>query len=1205
MIRPRDRHLDSDELDALIALRAKGVVRSGRISEQAAEDARRHVESCQDCERKVRMHSFVQSELEWRRAGAGKTPGTACVDESQWVRVAAGLLPERETRELMQHAAQCGHCGPLLRDAAEALDETATAAEETVLAHLDNAQPEWQSRMAKRLSESARLSPAVKSRVPSSGRLFRRRGFAFGVAAALLVVAGWFIMRAFRTASPEQLLAESYTERRTIEARIPGAKYAPLRVERGGENSNLSKPPSLLKAEAEIAENLQKYPNDPRWLEARARADLLDGNDDSAIKGLLQALEARPDSPALLADLGTAYFLRAQSLDRPADYGNAIESLSKALSKSPDDSIALFNRALASQAMFFYTQAQEDWEHYLRVDPQGDWADEARKKLEEVKAKQKARDQGQAQPLASTASVAAADANLRAAIGDRIEDYMKAGVSEWLPQAYPVEEPDAKNRDAARAALRVLADIAATQHGDLWLKDFLAEASSRDFPRAVKGLSDAIQANETADTTRAGNSAREAASLFFTAGNSAGVLRARLESLAALNIAQDGHRCAEAGKKLLQDVGDRPYRWLRIQLNIEAGSCWWLNENLGESRRRYLAALSEARDTGFQQIAMRAQNHFSGLLAASGDFVGAWKTARSGLATFWSGSYPDVRGYNFYYDLYEASRVEDLPHTQIAAWQDGLRLGEVSPDLAQRAMAHAAMGSAAEKAEMPQLAEKEFARASELFVASPQIESTRVAQLEAETRLAGVEVQRGNAERAVQRLRPLQSEVDALSDNFLAILFSTNLGEAEARLGDWDSGERDLHKAVVLAERQVSTAADDKSRLEIARQSSAAYRALVQRQLRKGDAQGAFDLWERYRGISLPASSQRSFRVAAPVTGVLVHMTSFAPALRNATVISYAVLPQGMAVWVADNRGISASWAEGQSVAITKVATRFRQLCADPRSDRADLLKTARSLYDLLILPIREHLAADRTLIAEPDDVLAGVPFEALLDENGHYLGEKSPILTSLGMYSWAASRPALSITEDAPTLIAAVPRSDADLSSQPLPDAVLEGQNVARYFRRRNLIESDAATGQQILLHLANAAVFHFAGHAINTSQQTGILASDALLPASLFKRSSLAQMQLAVFSACETQNGSTGGFDDADSLVRVFLQAGVPHVLASRWNVDSAATRQFMDVFYRSLLSGDSVPLAVHRSQQALRSQSVTSHPYYWSAFNAFGVS
>lgn len=1208
MTRPRDRHLDSDELEALVALDAAGVVRFGQISEQAAEDARRHVESCQDCERKVRMHSSVQSQLERQRTNAESTPGPApgkdCLDGREWVRVAAGLLPEQRTRELMRHAAQCGHCGPLLRNAAEALDDAPTPAEETVLARMSSSRPEWQSRMADRLNESTQPLPVIEPRTARSSRFVRSRLLAYAAAATLLVVAGWFAMRALRDPSPEQLLAEAYTERRTMEARIPGAKYAPIRVERGVGDSNLNKPPSLLRAEAEIAENLQKYPNDPRWVEARARADMLDGNFDSAIKEALRALETQPDSASLLTDLGTAYFLRAQSADRSVDYGNAIESFSKALRQTPDEPIALFNRALAGEAMFFYSQAQQDWEHYLRVDPRGEWADEARKKLEEVKAKPKNREQSRVQPLASPGSIAAADANLRAAIGERIEDYMKVGVSEWLPQAYPVEQADSKNIEEARSGLRVLADIAVTQHGDAWLRDLLTKNSAKEFPRAVSDLSDTIRANETADTVRAHNSANEAAALFLTMGSAAGERRAEFESLLASNTDQDGRGCEQAGKKLWEDGGDRQYPWLHIQANIEIGSCSWLNENLGEARRRYLAALAEARSNSFQQIALRAQDHLSGLLAASGDFGAAWKSARDGLVMFWSGSYPDVRGYNFYYDLYEASRIEDLPHTQIAAWQDGLRLGESSPDLAQRAMAHAAMGSAAEKAAMPQLAEKEFVRAGELFATSPQIASTRVAQLEAETRLAGVELQRGDAQRALGRLRPLQSAVEQLSDNFLAILFSTNLGEVEASLGDWESGERDLHKAVALAERQISTVSDDKSRMEIVGQSSAAYRALVQRQLLKGDADGAFDLWERYRGISLPPNYLRAgSRPALPAE--LLHMTSFTPSLTKATVISYAFLPRGMVVWVADNRGVNFSWTEGHNGQITKLATRFRELCADPRSDHADLLRTSRFLYDLLILPVRTHFAADRTLVAEPDGVLEGIPLEALFDESGHFLGEKNPILTSPGMYSWAASRPVLPITDDAPTLIAAVPRSDADFSSQPLPDVLLEGQNVAKYFRRPNVLESDSATGQQILSHLSGAAVFHFAGHAMNTSQQAGILASDTLLAPSLFKRSALAEMQLAVFSACETQDGPAAGFNDANSLVRVFLQAGVPNVLASRWNVDSAATRQFMDLFYRSLLSGDSVPLAVHRAQQALRSQSVTSHPYFWSAFNAFGVS
>jgi tetratricopeptide (TPR) repeat protein len=90
-----------------------------------------------------------------------------------------------------------------------------------------------------------------------------------------------------------------------------------------------------LKVEALIGENLTKHPNDPAWLEAKARADLLDGNYESAIRSLQRALEAQPDSPQLLTDPGSAYFLRAKSADRALDYGNAIEYPGKALARSP------------------------------------------------------------------------------------------------------------------------------------------------------------------------------------------------------------------------------------------------------------------------------------------------------------------------------------------------------------------------------------------------------------------------------------------------------------------------------------------------------------------------------------------------------------------------------------------------------------------------------------------------------------------------------------------------------------------------------------------------------------------------------------------------------------------------------------------------------------------------------------------------------
>jgi len=162
----------------------------------------------------------------------------------------------------------------------------------------------------------------------------------------------------------------------------------------------------------------------------------------------------------------------------------------------------------------------------------------------------------------------------------------------------------------------------------------------------------------------------------------------------------------------------------------------------------------------------------------------------------------------------------------------------------------------------------------------------------------------------------------------------------------------------------------------------------------------------------------------------------------------------------------------------------------------------------------------------------------------------------------------------------------------------------VADAFNGAHLLAGNAATVSAVLSQLSGVSIFHFAGHAISSPQQSGLLLFDGVLSADSLKQKSLSSMQLAVFSACDTQNGYDGGLFDADSVAGVFLRAGVPHIVASRWNVDSAATRQFMNLFYRALLSGDAVSDSIHEAQIGLRSTPGMAHPFYWSAFTAFGA-
>jgi CHAT domain-containing protein len=93
-------------------------------------------------------------------------------------------------------------------------------------------------------------------------------------------------------------------------------------------------------------------------------------------------------------------------------------------------------------------------------------------------------------------------------------------------------------------------------------------------------------------------------------------------------------------------------------------------------------------------------------------------------------------------------------------------------------------------------------------------------------------------------------------------------------------------------------------------------------------------------------------------------------------------------------------------------------------------------------------------------------------------------------------------------------------------------------------------------------------------------------------------------VFSACQTEGENEVEDSGAESLAESFLNEGVPHVIATRWNVDSSEAAEFMKQFYSQLLAGKSVSEAMHSEQLAMLRQPASSHPYYWATFKLRGT-
>jgi CHAT domain-containing protein/tetratricopeptide (TPR) repeat protein len=1221
LTRPLERHLDSDELDALVSSQETGV------SEQAIKEAERHVESCQDCHRKVQVHKSVQSEI-LRMGGSSDMPsGSNCVADTEWLNVAAGLLPEAKTRELMKHAAQCGHCGPLLRTAVETLSDEATPDEETLVTSLRSARPEWQGRMAETLRATAKPRPTKEKRTSWLGGFSSWRQSAFVVATvALIVAAGWFGARMLYPRSPEKLLAQAYTERRTLEVRVPGAKYAPLRVERSNGGSDVDKPESLLKAEELIGENLRKLPNDPTWLQAKARADLLDGNYDSAIKTLQRALEAQPDSPQLLADLGAAYFVRARSAERPIDYGNAIDSLGKALAKSPDDPVALFNRALACEQMFLYTQAVDDWEHYLRLDPQGEWADEARRRLTALKQKLQQHARSEAESLLTPAEIANSDINdagLRDKIDARVEEYLHVAITEWLPQTFPLSAFAGASRKS-QTALLLLAEILRQRHDDSWLADLLSNSTDAPFPGALEALSVALKADERGDYSAARNSAHRAAQLFRAGANPAGELRAQAEEVYSNHLLWEGKRCISLLDSMDERLRRTDYAWVRAQMSLERSNCADLLGDEGTYQNSIGEGLREAQTHYYPSLFLRGLG-FQALSAASiGDSSSDFSLVSKGLALFWSGRVDLMKGYNLYYDLDTAADNLHLQDFQVVLWREATALIDRHPDVLLRAMAHRWYGNAAYVANMTGLASAEFSKASELFAASPQTVATTRDHMDAEVWLANIEIRQGDVEQAATRLQRVKSILDGAPSFDPEIGYYSAQAEIAMRKADSATTESALRSAIFLAEWALNSFPSERARHQWADQTRKAYRDVVEWKLRQGDANSALELWEWYRGAEFRATEHQYLRpskdteISTPpdprdppplpspnVVANRLHLVS------DETVVAYGTFPDGIAVWTYDDRGVFSRWVPTSLSPVRDLALRAQRLCSDPSSDLDTLRTTTQELYKLLIAPVEERLVPGRTVVFEPDDFLATIPWEALVDPSAHYLAERFTVVVAPGLYRVMHLRPAAAITEEAPALIVSVPAAPAE-GLTPLADADGEARAVADGFHSANWLQGSNATLAAIRREIRGAAVFHFAGHAVASPQRSGLVLAEVdpatqrsrLVAAESLTSAETADLQLAVLSACHTdveiQVGSTG----TESLTQSLLGAGVPHVVASNWNIDSRETAEFMKQFYSHLLAGSDVASAIRAARLALASRPTFGHPYYWAAFELQGT-
>ena len=330
---------------------------------------------------------------------------------------------------------------------------------------------------------------------------------------------------------------------------------------------------------------------------------------------------------------------------------------------------------------------------------------------------------------------------------------------------------------------------------------------------------------------------------------------------------------------------------------------------------------------------------------------------------------------------------------------------------------------------------------------------------------------------------------------------------------------------------------------------------------------------------------------------------------RRALTLVVARLEDFYVAWSVTNSGndsIRMTKISTPSTNVADMAHTFTELCSDRDSSESDIDILGQQLYHQLFFPFDDQIRQTSLLDLDIDSSLQGLPFAALTLADHHYLNDAHALVFLSG---WWTLQPLAQdkIPSTANALIvegaASAPRSSSSGPAASLPVEYLEATDIAASFSRSLLVKPRQNSSALLRKLLPQAEVFHFSGHTLSQDDQIGLLLyPDLIFTASSLSGISLRRCRLAVLATCSSAGKSDYGMDDTSNLAHALLTAGASNVVATLWDVDSRASRIMMLRFYESIGRSLSVSEAVRAAQQSLRSDSSTSHPFFWSSMQVF---
>lgn len=1069
-----------------------------------------------------------------------------------------------------------------------------------------------------------------------------------GVAAALaFIVVGALLWRSYsRNSDIERgLLAlnDAYRQQRPSETRITGFNYAPPPTTRGAADQ----------FDYLARDRAQRYLQDaahtdgsPKALHALGQLYLAERQYDKAIDQFESALKNLPDDARLHSDIGVALMERANHAAsgntegaKYLDFARALEHFNRALAIEASLPDALFNRALLHESMALPRQAADDWQNYLKLDPNSPWADEARRKLKLLEERQKV-SQRVTQTLQDFLDA------FRARSDDRTWQIMSENREMITGRIVPFQlargllqadsEGKSDQADELLNALKYAGELEKSRTGDPFVAELANyySTSGKDTRRQLAAAQEAL-----AEGYRLCQASQyeEALTHFIRART----IFTALHDTTEANITEywiaycigQGDRI-EQSVILVQGLAEfckmRGYRWLHSQaLSLLANSYYLLSDHSRslDLARQALEIASAINDTYLQQklltqfalqyTQLRRPEH---ALDYHERTLSLAASSASSLRQHW-------RNYVYTAQTFYTLKRYDAA---IAYEQEALRLSlnELrDPSLTHFSYTHLGMILAGMRRFNEAIQEARTGLDVAHSLGKDSVSRKMIAY--SLLQLGHLTRQAGDCGAALQHydeaLKVYEGMEIAKLDGYDAhkgrLLCYVNSNDDAAT-------ERELSRVLALFEQDRAEILEEQNRNSFFDAEQSVYDIAIEYFYARGNQQLAFDFSERSRGRSLLDLLTHGVKVGAATEEPEVIIEAAAapldfPAIRaqlapGMQVVKYAVLKDKLLIWVVSptrfevvEKPIQAS--ELNSLVLEYVALLTRH----DESETAQVKQRAEELYQLLFEPVAPLLDGAREVCIIPDKALFHLPFVALISPaTKRYLVQDFTLLfapsASVLVHCTHTAQQRAQLARAETLLSVGNPAFDrAAYPNLPdLPAAEVEAKSVAQLYGGGRALIGGQAQKTTFTKLLASAEIVHFAGHYVadeRSPMRSRLLLAkgDSLSGADVYSKQ-LPLARLIVLSACETE---LERFDDGEGMIgiaRTFLAAGAPLVVASQWPVDSDATSDLMIRFHRlRKLENLTTTEALSQAQREMLAGADDRHrnPYYWAAFVPVG--